>query len=58
MKQLTIQFGIVDEKEIDKINILNATKKALTKAVQGLKIRPEVILVDALQDIDTDRNTI
>lgn len=45
--------GIVEQKEIDEINILNATKKALTKAIQGLKTTPNRILVDALQGIDT-----
>ena len=45
--------GIVDEKEIDEINILNATKKALTQALDSLKIKPERILVDALEHIDT-----
>jgi len=46
-------IGIVDEKEIDRINILNATKKALTIAIESLKIKPEIILVDALKDINT-----
>ena len=45
--------GIVDQKEIDEINILNATKKALTTAVKELKIKQDRILVDALQGIDT-----
>ena len=45
--------GIVDQKEIDKINILNATKKALTMAVEGLQQRPDLILVDALEHINT-----
>lgn len=45
--------GIVDQKEIDEINILNATKKALTIAIKNLKIKPERILVDALEHIDT-----
>ena len=45
--------GIVDEKEIDEINILNATKKALHMAIENLKIKPERILVDALEHIDT-----
>lgn len=35
--------------EIDEINILNATKKALTMAIDNLKVKPEVILVDALE---------
>ena len=53
--------GIINQEEIDRINILNATKKGLTIAIkeleeklekQNLK-RPEVILVDALTGIDT-----
>lgn len=45
--------GIVDQKEIDEINILNATKKALHMAITNLKIKPDRILVDALEHIDT-----
>ncbi len=45
--------GIVDQKEIDEINILNATKKALTIAISNLKTKPDLILVDALTNIDT-----
>ena len=47
-------IGIIDQKEIDEINILNATKKGLTTAVKGLKVRPDRIIVDALDKIDTD----
>lgn len=45
--------GIIDQREIDKINILNATKKALTMAVEELEIKPDLILVDALEHINT-----
>lgn len=45
--------GIVDQKEIDEINILNATKKALHMAISNLKVKPDIILVDALEHIDT-----
>lgn len=45
--------GIIDQKEIDEINILNATKKALHMAIKSLKVKPERILVDALEHIDT-----
>ena len=45
--------GIVDQKEIDEINILNATKKALHMALSNLKVKPDRILVDALEHIDT-----
>lgn len=46
-------IGIIDQKEIDNINILNATKKGLTTAVQALTVRPDRIIVDALEHIDT-----
>ena len=46
-------FGIVDQTKIDEINILNATKLALKMAVEGLKTKPDVIMVDALNNIDT-----
>ena len=45
--------GIIDQKEIDEINILNATKKALHMAISNLKVKPDRILVDALEHIDT-----
>lgn len=45
--------GIVDQKEIDEINILKATKKALHMAISNLKVKPDRILVDALEHIDT-----
>ncbi|MBO5413749.1 MAG: ribonuclease HII [Clostridia bacterium] len=50
---LAWSVGIVTEKEIDEINILNATKKALTQALENLEIKPDRILVDALEHIDT-----
>ena len=40
-------IGIVNEKIIDEINILNATKKAMTMAVENCKIKPEHLLIDA-----------
>ena len=45
--------GIIDQKEIDDINILNATKKGLTTALTQLVEKPDIILVDALTGIDT-----
>ena len=45
--------GICDQNEIDDINILQATKLALTRAIESLKTKPDLILVDALTNIDT-----
>ena len=46
--------GIIDQKEIDRINILNATKEGLTMAVKELNPKPDLITVDALSKIDTE----
>lgn len=45
--------GIVTQDEIDEINILQATKKGLTMAIQQMETKPNLILVDALNGIDT-----
>ena len=58
-------IGIVGQKEIDEINILQATKKGLTIAIKDMEenlqknkelgiSKPDAILVDALTKIDTD----
>jgi ribonuclease HII len=39
-------IGIVDEKGIDEINILNASIRAMHLAVEQLKIEPELLLID------------
>jgi ribonuclease HII len=38
----------VDAREIDRVNILNATKSAMAMAVAGLKAPPDLLLVDAV----------
>lgn len=45
---ISIGIGIVDEKEIDKVNIYQATKEAMAQAVDNMEIKPEHILVDAM----------
>ena len=46
--------GIVDEETIDRINILEATRLAMKKAVEGLKQRPDFALVDAEKKVPID----
>ena len=50
-----ISFSIVeiDEKVIDEINILNATKKGMQKALLNLSIKPDIVLIDAVK-IETE----
>ena len=48
-------IGIIYQDEIDQINILQATKKGLNMAIKQMNIKPEFILVDALNGIDTEK---
>ena len=50
-----VSYGvaIIGQDEIDNINILNATKKGLTMSLKELTVKPDLILVDALEHIDT-----
>ncbi len=43
---LAVGIGVVDNVEIDRINILQATFRAMTEAVRGLKIEPDFLLID------------
>ena len=45
--------SVIDQDVIDEINILNATKKGVTEVVDGLEVKPDLILVDALEHINT-----
>ena len=50
---ISYSVAIIGQDVIDEINILNATKKGLTNVVEGLNVRPDLIIVDALEHIDT-----
>jgi len=45
---LDISIGIEPPEVIDKINILQATYSAMRKSIEGLKIKPDIVLVDAV----------
>ena len=42
----------IDSQTIDKINILEATKLGMKRAIQGLKKKPDVAIVDAVKNLD------
>lgn len=46
--------------EIDSLNILNATKLAMKRAIIGLKIKPEHVLIDAIkiEGLDIEQTSI
>ncbi len=50
---ISYSVAIVGQDVIDDINILNATKQGVTKVVKELDVTPNLILVDALTNIDT-----
>lgn len=47
-KAISVGVGICDEKIIDEINILNATKRAMQEAVNSLSVTPDILFVDAV----------
>ena len=53
--QTALAYSIIeiDEKTIDELNILNATKLGMKKALEALAIKPEIVFTDAVQ-IETD----
>jgi len=52
-KCLAYSFGIVEQNEIDRINILQATLKAMKQAVDKLNIKPDLILIDGNKSFNT-----
>ena len=50
---ISYSVAIVGQDVIDEINILNATKQGVTKVVEELDVKPNLILVDALTHINT-----
>ena len=55
IKELAISYHIelVDNKMIDDINILNATKLGMKRCIENLEIVPEMAIIDAVK-IDTE----
>lgn len=47
-KAVAVSIGINSPERIDEINILQATYEAMREAVNGLKVRPDLLLVDAV----------
>lgn len=58
IKNKAIAYSIcaVNEEVIDEINILNATKRCMKNAIEGLSLKPDCVLIDAV-DIEVDVET-
>lgn len=46
---IAVAISFIDNQEIDKINILEASKKAMLEAIKGLKVKPDYVLSDAIK---------
>lgn len=56
---LSVSIGECTEDEIDELNILGATKKAMIEAINKSIIKPEHVLIDAVKlDIDIPSTSI
>jgi ribonuclease HII len=48
-KAVSYGIGIADHTYIDRVNILNATRKAMETAVLAMKTRPDYLIIDAVR---------
>jgi len=55
---LSVGIGVADNKEIDRINILKATKLAMMRAFKDLKVDPDILLIDAIKLNEIPINSI
>lgn len=61
IKEKALAYSIceIDQQIIDEVNIYEATKIAMIKAIEGLKIKPEHVLIDAMKlDINIPTTSI
>ena len=54
-KAISYSVSIISPQIIDEINILNATKKGMIDSLNGLSVKPDLVLVDAVK-LPTDHN--
>jgi len=59
-KALAWSVAFVDNRVIDEINILQATKKAMVESVNNLSTKPEALIIDAvqLQDVEIKQHSV
>ena len=57
---IAYKIGIKDNNRIDEINIREATKEAMYDSINGLDVKPEYVLIDAmeLEDLDIPNKAI
>ena len=50
-QEAAVGIGIVDAREIDRLNILRASLKAMEQAVQNLPLPPDFLLIDGIHSL-------
>lgn len=53
-ESLCCSISFATEKEIDEINILNATLLSMKRAIEGLKVKPDIALIDGNRSPELD----
>ena len=56
-KAIAYHIEFVDERTIDDINILNATKLGMKRCIESLSVKPDIVLIDAVKiesEIETE----
>jgi len=48
VRAISIGIGTADAGEIDRVNILNATRLAMHRAVEDLPVAPDILLIDSV----------
>lgn len=48
-KAISYSVSVIDNKIIDQLNILNATKKAMVTSLNSLSVKPDLALIDAVK---------
>ncbi|MCJ7839623.1 ribonuclease HII [Lederbergia sp. NSJ-179] len=46
---ISVGIGMISSEEIDQLNIFQATKKSMLAALQNLQVKPDFLLIDAIQ---------
>ena len=53
-KAVAVGLGFVSNERIDEVNILNATYEAMREAINNLKVKPDILLNDAVTIPEVD----
>lgn len=57
-KAICYSINFVNEKTIDEINILQATKISMKNSIEKMEIKPDIVLVDAVKGLDVSVPTL